>query len=118
MHGGCRVLLDVKDSNNRCKRHRKKNDKNYNQNVRWNSDNKKFAEFYASNEWRKLRNKYFNEIVVCEVCLESGRIVIGEIVHHKDYEVREDFSKRFDWDNLQLVCRKCHNRIHNEKGED
>ncbi|MEU3039173.1 HNH endonuclease [Nocardia salmonicida] len=33
------------------------------------------------------------------------------IVHHK-VELKEDWSKRLDMDNLEVVCIGCHNKIH------
>ncbi len=114
---GCRELLDIKDKNNRCEKCRKKNDKSYNKNVRWNVDNKKFAEFYASSAWRKLRNLKFQLNPVCELCLLEGRVRVTEIIHHK-VEVRVDWSKRLDLDNLCSVCKMCHGKIEHKKEKE
>lgn len=48
---------------------------------------------------------------MCEVCEANGIITEGNTVHHI-VEVKDDWNKRFDWDNLQVVCKECHNRIH------
>ncbi|MEK4884886.1 HNH endonuclease signature motif containing protein [Bacillus sp. FSL W8-0223] len=108
---GCRELIDYEQKY--CEKHKGYGDKEYNKQVRWNRDNEKYAKFYASKEWRDLRNAYISAHPLCERCLVNGIVKQAKIVHHK-IEVRDDWNKRLDYDNLQAVCRECHNGIHNK----
>lgn len=77
-------------------------------------------EFYKSHKWKKVREAYFKHAKgLCEICLSKGLIVQGEIVHHiieMDSEKIHDEQLAYGFDNLQLVCRKCHSELHpNEK---
>lgn len=75
----------------------------------------KYAEFYNSAEWKKLRNqKFFDADGLCELCKEKGIIREGIDVHHL-VEISKDWSKRLDYDNLVLLCKDCHNKIHNRQ---
>lgn len=74
--------------------------------------NDKFKSFYNSSAWIKLRNtKFANANGLCENCLSKGIVKAGKEVHHiKPIEDRWD--KRLDYDNLKLLCRDCHNEVH------
>ncbi|MFE4038248.1 MULTISPECIES: HNH endonuclease [Priestia] len=74
---------------------------------------KKEQAFYSSISWIKLRNRKKRLNPLCKVCLEEGRLTPVEIVHHL-IEVKEDWSKRLSIDNLQLVCKAHHHKIHFE----
>ena len=81
---------------------------------------KPFAEsFYKSKQWKKCRELYAASVGgLCEICWDRGRIVPGEIVHHKVFLTPENINDpniTLNWQNLQLVCRDCHAEIH--KGE-
>jgi len=69
--------------------------------------------FYNSPSWQKARDyKMASAGYLCEVC--GG---VGEIVHHKIplTEANMHNSKiSLANENLQLVCRSCHKRIHDE----
>lgn len=63
---------------------------------------------YDSAEWRKLREIHIRRNPLCESCLENGRITPAVIVDHK-VEIK-DGGGRLDPDNLQSLCRSCHNK--------
>lgn len=73
----------------------------------------RLQKFYNSLLWQKARDfKISSAGFLCEVCGE-----LGEIVHHKIplTEVNMNNPKiSISNDNLQLVCRSCHKRIHDE----
>lgn len=78
---------------------------------------KDFAkEFYSSTAWKKCRRAYAKSVGgLCEVCKAQGLITPGQIVHHKihvDPGTIHDPGVLLNWDNLQLVCRECHKKIH------
>ena len=45
------------------------------------------------------------------MCLADGVVREGREVHHK-IEIEKDWSKRFDYDNLILLCPDHHNQMH------
>lgn len=79
---------------------------------------KRFSDaFYVSAAWRKCREDYINSVGgICEKCLERGLIVPGDEVHHKIALTPQNISNpsiSLCWDNLQLLCEKCHKTIKN-----
>ena len=74
---------------------------------------KEWAEaFYGSRKWRKCRNAYTRKRVgidggMCEICHDN----IGHIVHHKEHLTKENISDpevALNEDNLEYVCKMCH----------
>lgn len=55
---------------------------------------------------------------LCEICLANGVYTPGEIVHHKNHispETIDDPTVTLDWRNLELVCRECHRKLHEDE---
>lgn len=78
---------------------------------------KDYAEkFYKGKKWQDCRNAYAKSVRgLCERCLAKGIIEPGVIVHHKIHLSPEnimDESVALNWDNLELVCRECHAKLH------
>lgn len=73
----------------------------------------RLQQFYNSRTWKKIRDhKIVSAGYLCELCGE-----IGEIVHHKIPLTEANLNNpkiSLGIDNLQLVCRSCHKRIHDE----
>lgn len=76
------------------------------------------AEFYNSIEWKNLRNrKFYDANGICENCykevdsLGNHKIKQGREVHHIIF-IEDNWNKRFDYDNLILLCSDCHNAEH------
>lgn len=104
----------IKDTERFCPKHRGESDKQYNKDVRFNKDNIQYARFYASSAWREVRAIKLSIQPMCEVCLEAGRLTEAKLVHHI-VEVRDDYSRRLDIDNLQSICQACHNAHHKKQ---
>lgn len=72
--------------------------------------------FYSSKAWKDCRDAYKKKAGgLCEVCMKKGIYKPGAIVHHKIHinpDNVHDPSVTLSFDNLQLVCRDCHARIH------
>ena len=71
--------------------------------------------FYHSKEWANLRNMYIQLHPLCERCYAKGFIIPAEIVHHKIHLTEDnvnDPSIALNMDNLESVCRDCHNQEH------
>ena len=80
---------------------------------------RQFAQqFYQSRAWKLTRDAYKSRAGgLCEVCWEQGIIKPGEIVHHKiplTPENIDDQNITLNPDNLQLVCRECHAKVHGD----
>ena len=73
---------------------------------------------YRSKVWKKCKDGYIkSKGGLCETCLSKGLIVPGEIVHHKIHLNADNVNDpdiALNWDNLKLVCRKCHAEEHEE----
>lgn len=81
---------------------------------------KQYAEkFYKSKTWNKTREAYSkSKSYLCEDCLERGLIVTGEIVHHVIPITQSNIANpdiTLSYDNLRLLCRSCHERVHRRK---
>lgn len=71
--------------------------------------------FYNSPEWSACRQAYIAKRVkidggMCEECHQR----IGLIVHHKkaiDESNISDVNVTLNHDNLEFVCKKCHDRF-------
>jgi len=78
---------------------------------------KAFAkQFYSSKAWQDCRNEYAKrQQHLCEECLRQGIYRPGEIVHHKihiDPITIEKPEVALNFDNLELLCRQCHYKMH------
>ncbi len=71
--------------------------------------------FYHSKEWQAVRRQVLQrDNYLCQVCKRAGRITPAATVHHIK-AVRVDYSKRLDPNNLETICKACHNAEHNER---
>ena len=82
--------------------------------------------FYCSPKWEKLRQVALTrDNRECQECKRQGRVTVdskkveGEKkkvrmnVHHIK-ELEEHPELALDLDNLETLCLKCHNQIHNK----
>ncbi len=71
----------------------------------------KIREFYKSADWRRVRQlKLLQSRGICERCGNPGTEI-----HHKIYltnENVEDASIALNLDNLECLCKECHNNEH------
>ena len=75
--------------------------------------------FYKSRKWRECKDAYSKSVGgLCERCLKRGLYIPGRIVHHKIYISPDNYgdpSVMLNWDNLELLCRSCHELEHKSK---
>ena len=72
--------------------------------------------FYGSDAWHKFRLGYIRhrrsvDGGLCEECRESP----GFIVHHRQHITARNINDpkvTLSWDNLEYVCKSCHDRLH------
>lgn len=82
------------------------------------------TKFYNSSKWRKLAKAYAeSKGYICEVCRNKyAKSTIVPFykqfhVHHKIELTTENIDNpdiALNWDNLQLLCQHCHNKITTE----
>ena len=82
------------------------------------SDNSKDRhKIYDTTKWRKLRLAKLVTSPLCEMCLAIDIITPAIDIHHIDsfmnYEGLKRLDKAFNYDNLQSLCKECHQKIHN-----
>lgn len=69
----------------------------------------KYTRFYNSIEWRTLSAKRLQDDGYrCKVC---GKIA-DEVDHIKPIQTPVGWELRLDYDNLQSLCKSCHNEKH------
>lgn len=77
------------------------------------------AAFYSSKAWKDTRDAYRRyRGGLCELCLAKGFYNAGEIVHHKKHLTPDNINDpaiTLSFDNLLLVCRDCHAKIHDRR---
>lgn len=106
----CKVALCreyVKQPEIYCEKHKGMTASQYNKYVRTNPQNKKYANFYQSTEWKRMRQYKLSINPMCEVC----KTQIATIVHHR-HEIRTSlgWTERLDINNLESICQTCHNK--------
>jgi 5-methylcytosine-specific restriction protein A len=67
---------------------------------------KKRDEFYGTNRWRKVRNRYWKLHPLCEDCLSRGITKQADMVDHIE-EIKAGGAK-LDPNNLRALCWGCH----------
>ena len=79
---------------------------------------KDFArEFYNSTAWKQCREAYKKKM--CYLCERCGQP--GVIVHHKirvTPQTINDPAVLLNFDNLELLCRSCHQKEHEHEQQD
>lgn len=75
--------------------------------------------FYGSQAWKDCRAAYKRKAKgLCERCLAKGLFVPGQVVHHKEYITLENITDPqilTDFNNLELLCRDCHEKEHDRR---
>jgi len=72
----------------------------------------KLQKFYKSKEWKVLRQKAMkSDNYECQICKSKGNYKPAENVHHMK-EVKTHPELALELDNLQCLCIRCHNEVH------
>ncbi len=78
-------------------------------------DDPKYAVFYSSQAWKRLREYKIRKSPLCQECEQNGFTRCGYDVDHV-IEIKDDFSRRLDVTNLRTLCRACHTyKTHQER---
>lgn len=80
-------------------------------------NDKKEQSFYSGQAWRKcsknIRTHYFGLCIYCWYRNKhnNDEINYSSLTHHI-VEIKEDWHKRLQTDNLTPLCDECHSKIH------
>lgn len=83
--------------------------KQYNKYERSPDINKKYGR-----AWKRIRDRHIAQHPLCEQCLNEGRFVSAEEVHHIKPISQGGTHAR---NNLIALCKSCHAQIHAERGD-
>lgn len=76
--------------------------------------------FYHSVAWANTRMLVLDRSNgLCEKCLEAGKVVLADVVHHivpLSEENMDDQSITLNPDNLMALCHECHTEAHRQLG--
>lgn len=102
----CRPIVEAAREARRVESNRKSN-RAYNERR-----DPKYVRFYNSKEWRMLSARYAQDKGY--KCESKDCNKIATEVHHKiPIQTPKGWELRLDYDNLELVCKDCHNKRHN-----
>lgn len=95
-----------------CDEHEKNKSERYIDYDKYRRD-KKANKFYHSTEWLKVREVIFNRYkgIDMYLYLTEGIIAISTTVHHIE-ELKDNWNRRLDLDNLIPVSEATHKKIH------
>ena len=65
--------------------------------------------FYSSKDWRALREYVLAMEPLCRKCKLEGYNIPAEVVDHI-IDIVDDPDKALDINNLQPLCKSCHDR--------
>ena len=79
--------------------------------------NADIAKIYNSTKWTKLRNAYYVQHPLCEMCLQNGITKPTEEIHHirpisTGLDILEMEQIAYNSDNLLALCKECHHKLH------
>lgn len=101
---GCSVVVEEEQAKRR-QESIKRSNKKYNK-----TRDPKYTRFYNSKEWRVLSMTYTQDKAFrCEQCGQ----VASEVHHVVPIQTDDGWNRRLDYDNLELLCKSCHNDKHN-----
>ena len=105
----CNELIDYR--NKFCEKHKELiNQSNKDYERYRNERDKTYIQFYQSKQWKNTRKSVMLEYdYLCQECLRQGYYQQANVVDHI-IELKDDWSKRLDKDNLIPLCHSCHNK--------
>ena len=114
--------MDINRIRNQIETHYKQKKEEYIQ-RRNKRRNDKWEKYYSSNQWKTLRNIYYSNHPICEVCEKEGIITPAEHVHHyKKFSSGLNEEARWNlllnYNNLISLCKTHHEIAHKYMNEN
>lgn len=99
----CKPIVE-REREERIAQSKKESNKRYNK-----TRDPKYIRFYNSGDWRILSAKYTQDKGYrCEAC----GAMATQVHHKKPIQTPDGWELRLDYNNLELLCTKCHNDRH------
>ena len=74
---------------------------------------KEYQKVYNTRRWKDLRAAKIRNNPVCEECARKGKTTPAKEIHHiRPFEIDNDLSLAYDYDNLISLCVECHKEAH------
>lgn len=106
---GCHELVDT--TSDYCQKHTRAYAREYDKLRTSRELTKDYRRFYHSKAWRELRVEKLSLDPLCEECTKHHIYTLATEIHHK-HEVFYHWSERLDIENLESLCKSCHEKIH------
>lgn len=113
-YSGCNTLVDY--GTKYCNKHKTKDKdryKDYRRNRLQDKEEKARQDFYNSLEWKNIRDLVIKKCFGIDIVeyYRTGQIIMGYTVHHI-VELKDDWNKRLDINNLIYLSQENHIKIH------
>lgn len=110
---GCHEL--TRDRSGYCPAHQDRAEERRKQHARlWSRERGNTTLRGYGRDWQTLRESFLRDHPLCARCLAQGVIRPATVVHHvQPVEQRPDL--RLNPDNLEALCRNCHELEHGRK---
>ena len=104
----CFNLIEL--NNQYCSLHEELNNQSNKDYERYRTErDKTYIKFYQSRQWKNTRKSVMiDNDWLCQECLRQGYYKQADVVDHI-IELKDDWDKRLDKDNLEPLCNACHN---------
>lgn len=102
---GCPELTDGRY----CEKHQKQENARYEKYDRDPAVRRRYGR-----AWKRIRDSYVKTHPFCEQCYKNGIIVPVDEVHHK---IPLSEGGTHDRNNLIALCKRCHSKIHAQRGD-
>lgn len=81
--------------------------------------NDKWNRYYQNKAWKRLRQWFMRNHLICEDCMFEGRSVPAENCHHKVpfswfVDDKDRMNALLDDENLVALCEECHHKRHKQ----
>ncbi len=81
-----------------------------NRDWRQDAERSKVRRLYSTSRWKRLRSLILSEHPLCVYCEQVGEITPATVVDHIKPH-RGDVDLFWDTNNLQTLCKHCHDSI-------
>ena len=107
--------MNIINIRNKIVKHYKEKDETYREAQQ--KHNRKWLKYYGDKRWKKLREEYFNEHPVCEICEMNGIYKQTDDIHHLHVfgnapTEEAKYSLLLNKNNLCSCCKMHHNMFH------
>lgn len=104
-HSTCRTLIDY--DQHYCDQHKPRTQRKQESYSERMAKDGQYRTFYRSKAWQQLSFQHRLKHPICEECITLGLAVKADVTDHI-IEIKDDWSKRLDENNLRSLCHHHH----------